>query len=372
MAPRKKIAVVTRSKAHATLLLAEEITQPHNSGLDSQASASLSKKRQKSANKQNQGIDKTVNDTKSTNKQNQGIDKTVNDANESCLEASSSKKRQKSMNEQNQEIEETVNALNYAIAIDDDDDFDPSKFFVNKEEMLSSNSTIENSASKVSHMTTQILNMATMESHTVATIITALLICINEASHMVATTSTALPICINEASHMVATTSTALPICINEALHTAMTTSIALLICINEASYMATLVHHPRILNLARMIQNGMTIQVSDMDNNNTIVSSNDRSYNYIPNTSEIKQEECKALFLHTRNNTAELDEELSDSKLSEFVDEDAVKSVLIAQDNRQNTRIAIRECDEYTLDLKIPTKLGIVKSLPVRDFLNF
>ncbi|CAG8821688.1 8817_t:CDS:2 [Racocetra persica] len=60
MASRKTTAIVTKSKAHAMLLLAEEITRLHNSGSDSQALASLSKKRQKSANKQNQGIDKLL------------------------------------------------------------------------------------------------------------------------------------------------------------------------------------------------------------------------------------------------------------------------------------------------------------------------
>ncbi|CAG8803001.1 12791_t:CDS:1, partial [Racocetra fulgida] len=43
--------------------------------------------------------------------------------------------------------------------------------------------------------------------------------------------------------------------------------------------------------------------------------------------------------------------------KLVTFVHQ-TVKSVLIARENKQDTRIAIKECDKYTLDLKIPTKL--------------
>ena len=47
------------------------------------------------------------------------------------------------------------------------------------------------------------------------------------------------------------------------------------------------------------------------------------------------------------------------------------VKSVLIAQTNNEDTQAIIKKCDEYTIDLlKIPTKLGIVKSLPVRELL--
>jgi hypothetical protein len=47
-----------------------------------------------------------------------------------------------------------------------------------------------------------------------------------------------------------------------------------------------------------------------------------------------------------------------------------AVKKILIAQNNNEDTQAIIKKCDEYTIDLKIPTKLGIVKSLPVRELL--
>ena len=47
-----------------------------------------------------------------------------------------------------------------------------------------------------------------------------------------------------------------------------------------------------------------------------------------------------------------------------------AVKKVLIAQKDNEDTQAIIKKCDEYTIDLKIPTKLGIVKSLPVRELL--
>ncbi|CAG8700437.1 9463_t:CDS:2, partial [Racocetra fulgida] len=36
------------------------------------------------------------------------------------------------------------------------------------------------------------------------------------------------------------------------------------------------------------------------------------------------------------------------------------VKTVLVAQDNHKDMQNAIRKCDEYTIDLEIPTKIGI------------
>lgn len=47
-----------------------------------------------------------------------------------------------------------------------------------------------------------------------------------------------------------------------------------------------------------------------------------------------------------------------------------AVKNVIIAQNNNEDIQAIIKKCDEYTIDLKISTKLGIVKSLPVRELL--
>ena len=46
------------------------------------------------------------------------------------------------------------------------------------------------------------------------------------------------------------------------------------------------------------------------------------------------------------------------------------IKAVIIAKQNNEDTRSAMRKCDEYTIDLAIPTKLEVVKSLPVRDLL--
>ncbi|CAG8823346.1 6275_t:CDS:1, partial [Racocetra fulgida] len=43
--------------------------------------------------------------------------------------------------------------------------------------------------------------------------------------------------------------------------------------------------------------------------------------------------------------------------KLSVFVCQ-AIKTILIMQDNHKDTQNAIRKCNEYTIDLKIPTKL--------------
>ncbi|PKY52673.1 hypothetical protein RhiirA4_470463 [Rhizophagus irregularis] len=64
--------------------------------------------------------------------------------------------------------------------------------------------------------------------------------------------------------------------------------------------------------------------------------------------------------------------------ELTEFIIDDAwqqalhlhlkatVSNVLIAQNNNEDTKAIIKKWDKYTIDLKIPTKLGIVKSLPV------
>ena len=56
--------------------------------------------------------------------------------------------------------------------------------------------------------------------------------------------------------------------------------------------------------------------------------------------------------------------------KLGTFVCQ-VVKAVMIAQSNKTNTRIAVKNCDEYTIDLEIPTKLGVVKLLPVKELLT-
>jgi len=37
----------------------------------------------------------------------------------------------------------------------------------------------------------------------------------------------------------------------------------------------------------------------------------------------------------------------------------------------KEDTLMAIRKCDEETIDLEIPTKLGVVSILPVREILN-
>ncbi|CAB4423899.1 unnamed protein product [Rhizophagus irregularis] len=48
------------------------------------------------------------------------------------------------------------------------------------------------------------------------------------------------------------------------------------------------------------------------------------------------------------------------------------VKAILIAQRDKEDTQAVVKKCDENTIDLPIPTKLGIVKVLPVRDLLDY
>ena len=47
------------------------------------------------------------------------------------------------------------------------------------------------------------------------------------------------------------------------------------------------------------------------------------------------------------------------------------VRMVLIAMRKKEDTQLTIKKCDDDTIDLEIPTKLGIVKGLPVRELLN-
>ncbi|CAG8488352.1 8477_t:CDS:2 [Racocetra fulgida] len=56
-------------------------------------------------------------------------------------------------------------------------------------------------------------------------------------------------------------------------------------------------------------------------------------------------------------------------AKLRTFVCQ-AVKAVLIAKKNSQDTSSAIKKCDEVTLDLKIPTKLGALLDYLIKNFL--
>ncbi|CAG8579101.1 9413_t:CDS:2 [Dentiscutata heterogama] len=216
----------------------------------------------------------------------------------------------------------------------------------------------------------------------------------------------------------------------------------------NELEAAMWVVQHPSVLNLANIIHNGRKTKIQDSDKISEISTNSCNSMDVVEITKHMKwqlQNECKALFLRTRNNTKDLYEELAvkvckirksdyrmvtlvkdmgswfdvyrhnlhvaitslagdfaathqhevtwkkvlrvhlqatdlpvlnnDSeiitKLGTFIRQ-AVRDVLIAQNKQQDTRIAIRKCDEITLDLKIPTKLGIVKTLPVRTLLTF
>ncbi|CAG8705078.1 19580_t:CDS:2, partial [Racocetra persica] len=57
-------------------------------------------------------------------------------------------------------------------------------------------------------------------------------------------------------------------------------------------------------------------------------------------------------------------------TKLGVFIHQ-IIKAILIAQDNNKDIQNIIKKCDEYTIDLKISTKLGIVKLLPVQKLLD-
>lgn len=62
-------------------------------------------------------------------------------------------------------------------------------------------------------------------------------------------------------------------------------------------------------------------------------------------------------------------DEEIV-TKLGIFIQQ-VVKATIIAQKNSKDTQPIIKRYDEHTINLKIPTKLGVVKLLPVHELLN-
>ncbi|CAG8705239.1 2317_t:CDS:2, partial [Rhizophagus irregularis] len=196
----------------------------------------------------------------------------------------------------------------------------------------------------------------------------------------------------------------------------------------NEFEIALWLAYHQRILNLAISIRNGMSTKVNEEECETSLTSNLSheavlQSGSSLPEIDQyIKfqlQEECKALFLRTRNNTVALYEELvvrvckitkTDprlgtlvkdvvepyNELDEFITEDVwrqlfqmhlrvtdqqklkkdseiitnlgifvrhvVKAILIAQRDKEDTQAVVKKCDENTIDLPIPTKLGIVK----------
>ncbi|CAG8690257.1 877_t:CDS:2, partial [Rhizophagus irregularis] len=189
----------------------------------------------------------------------------------------------------------------------------------------------------------------------------------------------------------------------------------------NEFEIALWLAYHQRILNLAISIRNGMSTRVNEEECETSLISnlSHEAVLQSGLSLPEIDQEECKALFLRTRNNTVALYEELvvrvckitkTDPRLGtlvkdvvepydeldEFITEDVwrqlfqmhlratdqqklrkdseiitnlgifvrhvVKAILIAQRDKEDTQAVVKKCDENTIDLPIPTKLGIVK----------
>jgi hypothetical protein len=48
-----------------------------------------------------------------------------------------------------------------------------------------------------------------------------------------------------------------------------------------------------------------------------------------------------------------------------------AVKEMVVTIENNGDTQSVIKKLDNYTINLKIPTKLGIVELLPVQELLD-
>ncbi|RGB30558.1 hypothetical protein C1646_765220 [Rhizophagus diaphanus] len=204
----------------------------------------------------------------------------------------------------------------------------------------------------------------------------------------------------------------------------------------NEFEVALWVAKHSRILNLALEIQKSKSTQITSANESPKILPA--RTTTMPQEIDQFKkfqlQEECKALFIRTRNNTQELYEELVmrvcnisktdqrmgalvkdvagwyntyryklhvgvvklandfntlhkdvedyDELLKEFISEEVWKQLLhmhlkaVDQQKFKKNREIISKlglfCDEYTIDLNIPTKLGIVGSLAVRDLLDF
>ncbi|CAG8799343.1 15213_t:CDS:2, partial [Gigaspora rosea] len=197
----------------------------------------------------------------------------------------------------------------------------------------------------------------------------------------------------------------------------------------NEFEIALWVARHKRILDLATNIRNGMMTRIDDRDERRITTSVSSMLYEPTLKPPEIDQhikfqlqEECKALFLRTRNNSTVLYEEIivrickitkADSRLGtlardvgrwfntakepyneldEFVTNNVwkqllqmhlkatdqtklkknseiftklrifvyqvIKTVLIAQDKHKDMQNTIRKCDEYTIDLEIPPNL--------------
>jgi len=58
-------------------------------------------------------------------------------------------------------------------------------------------------------------------------------------------------------------------------------------------------------------------------------------------------------------------------TKLGLFI-RTVIKTVLIAMKTEDDTQMIIKKYDKDTIDLEIPTKLGIVRELPVRELLDY
>ncbi|CAG8672590.1 15626_t:CDS:2, partial [Racocetra persica] len=146
---------------------------------------------------------------------------------------------------------------------------------------------------------------------------------------------------------------------------------------------------HPDVLKLAIIIHNVRKNKLKDSDeisSNTTKIFSNTTnscdSINlpeiYKPSISKLSEfisEDVwkKVLQLHLKATDYPVlkNNSVMFTKLGTFVYQ-AVRKVLVAINSEQDTRNAIRKCDEITLDLQIFSKLGIVKTLPVRELLTF
>ncbi|CAG8467014.1 5487_t:CDS:2 [Dentiscutata heterogama] len=416
MAPRKNKALevyiaVTRNKVPVTRNKTPIKTQAKKTiGSASKVSTLPSRKRQENKKSANKRIENYSDEDEEDREDREDGEDEIGEY-EQCLDeleedniGSASKasalplRRQnspKSMNVQDQKIRNKVTKI-----YSDDDEH---RLENNYEEFA------KNSASKVSRANTYTSRTVTMDSH--------------------ATTgnSMAMPMCRNKVSHMTAVTSAAIPTNMNKDTETQITKFFD---ASNEFEIALWIANHPKILNLAMIIQRA---QVTNIDDSYKTLLDNDNMSNNLPSNISISEIDhilktdvrMKTLIrdvgtwydgyqynfhryiLGLANQYSQLHEgeELVDSELSEFVGVNvwcqilqlhlkctdmvemakhpeiftklgifvcqALKAVLIAGNNYQSTSAAIRDCDEYTIDLKIPTRLGVVKSLPVRELLN-
>ncbi|CAG8593452.1 119_t:CDS:2 [Dentiscutata erythropus] len=158
----------------------------------------------------------------------------------------------------------------------------------------------------------------------------------------------------------------------------------------NEFEIALWLAHFKRILDLANSIRNGMMTKIDDkkqdlastplhdsisklleIDHIRNMKLSNEFKLIYKSEfISDNIWKQLLQMYLKATDQKKLKKNSAICTKLGGFVHQ-VVKAILITQDDEKDTQNVIRKFDEYTIDLEIPTKLGIIGLLPVQELLE-